>query len=1146
MPNPELRRPPLRYRKKFREYQFEAIQVARKYRLKFRENPSVGSALICHPTGTGKTAVIAGLALASPEIKTTLVLATREAIRDQLVQELSGNLFINTEKFSLSSRIRFPKTVLAIREAREISMLASDVHNRTRGLLSEKIGTFAARQYASLNVPESSSVLDLTRGGKVVLVMTVQMLGRLQKKPTDYQKLQRAVDLVLFDEGHYEPAATYSKSVRGLNVPSVLLSATPFRNDLKAFKIDSESVHILKYADAVKGDFVRDVKTVRRKSTNDPNRFCEDLISFCTEEFGENKSRWPRIIIHCDDRSRITQLGDAFTNMDQDVVGIHDRFPEASKEAQRSWHHRNVPNPRDEDAKIWIHQYKLMEGIDDHRFAVVAFFDHLRNVRSVVQQVGRTIRRSPDGTNEQQAYVLDHFKGRISQYWELYKSYDQSLDKELLLKSTARFYLDAFRQAHPQVDYIDRKFRRFFDVHSFNDPEDEILFKRRVSFKKLKGDDDYERIVKSTERQLEQADMEFRLYKLKLTQASTKPDALLYLYAGIETPDFLLSQFYAEVRNGARLFLFLWEDGIVATTDTSGGRANFLPDYEAIDREKLKRLISPGQRGRVSAVSSQNTNLGNRVVRRRSLTAPSMSDVPPNLDDHGHVLSTLIGYNGDRGRIVDDLLTVEVDVRGDLIDRASSLGGDDLQAESVQVDSGQQILRRYIGMASGHVTEDGEPLRAHAFRSWVSDLVTQMKDGEVPLGIFERYAGYAGQRVTDGRAENILLDLYDLQDQFDPKDKPNEGIRWKDLCLSTESNGNQLEYLGSGRHQNEVVSSFEIELNDEPHKLFVAFNPNTQRYRIEAPSIDAAFSARKDFDRRPLSQVLNSQQLFSVIPRDKRFIYVQGRFFAPRLKFGEHFDEDNFFVGKCLYPAERFKKAQSEKGRHVLGPRGGKVTERPGRYYDVDSLFGLIDSWGNGFDTRELALHQPWTKKYQPEDVAFEPSIVICDDMGTEAADFILADEATRRVVLVHAKASSTWRPFSASAVQEVCAQAQKNTALFSMFSLREPPNKTLWSGSHEFSGGKDKRLKIGSRIRKPYNENSDLVWERLRSLLLNPHTDREVWITLGNMLSASRFAKGMREPDPKAEVLQLNHLLQTTIAALAQLGAKTRIFCAP
>ena len=94
---------------------------------------------------------------------------------------------------------------------------------------------------------------------------------------------------------------------------------------------------------------------------------------------------------------------------------------------------------------------------------------------------------------------------------------------------------------------------------------------------------------------------------------------------------------------------------------------------------------------------------------------------------------------------------------------------------------------------------------------------------------------------------------------------------------------------------------------------------------------------------------------------------------------------------------------------------------------------------------------------YQPEHVKFDPSLCICDDMSKESADFIFADASNRRVVLVHAKASDKFREFSASVVQEVCAQAQKNMALFPTYSLQKPGNFNLWNRAHKFSG--DARL---------------------------------------------------------------------------------------
>jgi hypothetical protein len=63
--------------------------------------------------------------------------------------------------------------------------------------------------------------------------------------------------------------------------------------------------------------------------------------------------------------------------------------------------------------------------------------------------------------------------------------------------------------------------------------------------------------------------------------------------------------------------------------------------------------------------------------------------------------------------------------------------------------------------------------------------------------------------------------------------------------------------------------------------------------------------------------------------------------------------------------------------------------------------------------------------------------------------------------------------------------------------------------------------------------------------LLYNPLTSREIWIVLGDMFSATTLLSNLQSPDPKSEVLQLNQLLQTTIAAGGSVGAKARIFCA-
>jgi hypothetical protein len=148
--------------------------------------------------------------------------------------------------------------------------------------------------------------------------------------------------------------------------------------------------------------------------------------------------------------------------------------------------------------------------------------------------------------------------------------------------------------------------------------------------------------------------------------------------------------------------------------------------------------------------------------------------------------------------------------------------------------------------------------------------------------------------------------------------------------------------------------------------------------------------------------------------------------------------------------------------------------------------------------------------------------------------------------VLIHAKASKKFREYSASAVQEICAQAQKNTSPFSTFSLQRMGNYDQWNRPHKFTGDGKVSLTIKSRIRKPTGYKAKDAWGELSDLLHNPLTSREIWLVLGNMLSAEHFDAALRTNDPAPEVLQLNHLLQTTIAAGASVGAKTRIFCAP
>ncbi|MHB8816440.1 MAG: hypothetical protein ACYDAE_24685 [Steroidobacteraceae bacterium] len=564
-----------------------------------------------------------------------------------------------------------------------------------------------------------------------------------------------------------------------------------------------------------------------------------------------------------------------------------------------------------------------------------------------------------------------------------------------------------------------------------------------------------------------------------------------------------------------------------------------LPAFSAlppVEPSDLERLLAKGKSGRIVSISSQNTSLGAQMIRRRNFSAPSVADVPPILDEHGYVLSTITGYNGDQRRVLDELDYLPLEVGADFVDRAAARVV--LAAGAVPATTPTprpDLLRRYIGLTNGRVSEAGPPLRFRAFRDWVLTLTEQMRSSRPAPGVFTRYARMAKYEVTKTLAENLLLDLTDIEDLF-VRESTGETLRGDDLCLKRVAVG------ASGRGSR--AAQFNVELNGQAFPLEVTYLKASRRYRIESDELDAAFVSQ-DPHRPRLTRELNDFQRFNIIPEDRRFIYVHGRVYATGLKFGERFDRDSFFVGRSLYPSQILRGIGEEKGSRVV-KTDGTVGVTDGASYDPNSLFSLIDTWGAGFDTQPLKIPAAWTAEYAPEPLRFTPTLVICDDMKKESADFILADEVGQRFVLVHAKASDKWRPFSASAVQEVCAQAQKNASLLSMFSLQKPGNFGAWNDPHRFVGTGSVALMVTQRIRKPAGVDKAEVWDRLAPLLRNPLASREVWLVLGNMLSASEFAENMQSDDPDPETLQLNHLLQSTMASLGAASAKVRIFCSP
>jgi hypothetical protein len=227
--------------------------------------------------------------------------------------------------------------------------------------------------------PDAASVVSifpsnakdtLTAGGKMVIVATFARLNQLRREHPDiYDKLSATISLVLVDEGHYEPAVEWGKSVKGLNRRTILLTATPYRNDLKLFRITDpqRSTNHFTHADAVKSGIIRKLRCEELDSTTDIESLSQAFAKAWKEAKRNNSlaSANPRAIICCSEDEDILTAVMHLQKAGLSVIGIHEQFEEEDDESLV----KAVPDPKKEKAEIWVHQNKLTEGLDDHRFS---------------------------------------------------------------------------------------------------------------------------------------------------------------------------------------------------------------------------------------------------------------------------------------------------------------------------------------------------------------------------------------------------------------------------------------------------------------------------------------------------------------------------------------------------------------------------------------------------------------------------------------------------------------------------------------------------------------------------------------------------------------------------------------------------------
>lgn len=367
------------------------------------------SCLLSLPTGAGKSGAICTLAHYSKH-KKVLILCHRRAVCNQLAEQLSGAFF---------SKVAPAETIKQKAVYRDVK--------------------------------------DTSKSG--VYVTTFHMLRQMES--TALEALKESIDLVLIDEGHAEPSPVWSQLARGLDAHKVIITATPYRNDLFQFDVDPASSYVYTFNKALRD---RILEAPVFETENESN-----LVIV----IGEFLKRYPdaKCIVKCDRFEQI-QGYVSLLGKEYNVLAIHEQFKNSGQENRKT----SVPSALAEsEYQVLIHQRKLDEGVDIPQAKLLILTYPVASGRELVQTIGRVVRTYKGYESK----VIEIATDTNSKMWENYLEFDQSISsagdvKSFLNTLDTASLLETYLSAFPDVSYFGATFKRKFDLKAF-DPQKSLV-----------------------------------------------------------------------------------------------------------------------------------------------------------------------------------------------------------------------------------------------------------------------------------------------------------------------------------------------------------------------------------------------------------------------------------------------------------------------------------------------------------------------------------------------------------------------------------------------------------------------------------------------------------------------------------------------
>ncbi|WP_099369675.1 DEAD/DEAH box helicase [Sphingobacterium sp. 1.A.5] len=562
----------------------------------YLKSKSEKSYLVKMPTGTGKTGVFATLTRIVYPKKNYIIVTPSTSLRDQIIAELKDRFW---------NKIGYDLTKLQ-------NQIIEDLLPSTFVDTYEKI-----------------------KNDKFIIVTTIQALQSIstnKKIENEFNEFKKLPNCIIFDEGHKEPAYTWGETIRSFKIPTILFSATPYRNDYKIFNIDKNNFFALEHKYSVSQNFLRnlEIKSLNPNPYN-TSTFLNDLLSEVNKlepvlvKQGINN---PKIIIRCENVEDIKRMVISLKKLKKRVLGIHENLPKGAN------YSKQIP-PHSEQSKydFYIHQYKLIEGIDNPDFCIVAIYSDFKSTRLLIQQIGRVL-RNPQKLKDQIAYLFCRNVKSLNDEWTKYLKYDS-----LLTEKKKLFDVTDILKVNKEVEtlYFSGTFRELVDVTNINLKES-ILFQKKINAYIHDGTVDFEELCSYLFEEWESRDYHI------LKHQSIDSDTLLVLYIKYENSPLVKNGVFIE-QTLALTFLKIKGNYIYFYDSIQSSPMRQLDNLKPLNREYLIKLFK--DKRAVNKIFLMNTDIGSNNIRNKELQAGAIEYTAPGLSDYSYFPARIEGSISD-------------------------------------------------------------------------------------------------------------------------------------------------------------------------------------------------------------------------------------------------------------------------------------------------------------------------------------------------------------------------------------------------------------------------------------------------------------------------------------------------------------------